>query len=101
MKSSCPKVVEESPMFRRPIAVVCLLIATQVMGAPLASAALTCEVGGVSYGVTISGSGTIAGTNGNDVIRGSDGPDTISGRNGDDVICGLGGADTLDGGPGW
>ena len=52
-----------------------------------------------NYNVIV-GSGTIAGTNGDDVIIGSAGADTIDGGNGDDVVCGRGGADTLDGGNG-
>ena len=49
-------------------------------------------------GATITGSGFIQGTGGNDVILGSDGPDTISSGDGNDVICcGFGGGDQIDG----
>lgn len=51
------------------------------------------------YNVII-GSGTINGTNGDDLIFGSAGSDTINGGNGNDVICGRGGSDTLSGGNG-
>jgi Ca2+-binding RTX toxin-like protein len=46
----------------------------------------------------VSGSGTINGTNGNDLIIGSSGSDTINGMGGDDCILGAGGDDTIDGG---
>lgn len=49
---------------------------------------------------TMTGSGTIIGTDANDVIVGSDGADTINGRGGDDLICALGGDDTIAGGLG-
>lgn len=48
----------------------------------------------------ITGSGTINGTHGNDVIIGSTGADTIDAGTGDDVVCGRGGADMIDGGNG-
>lgn len=51
------------------------------------------------YNVII-GSGTINGTDGDDLIFGSAGPDTINGGNGNDVICGRGGSDILSGGNG-
>lgn len=49
---------------------------------------------------TLTGSGTIRGTDGPDVIVGSSGPDVILGRDGDDIICGLGGDDYINGGAG-
>src|SRR5437763_5346110 len=49
---------------------------------------------------TITGSGVINGTAGDDIIYGSPGADTINGLGGNDLICGLGGADTIDGGTG-
>jgi Ca2+-binding RTX toxin-like protein len=49
---------------------------------------------------TITGSGTITGTPGDDVIIGSDSNDTILGLAGNDKICGGAGDDTLGGGPG-
>jgi Ca2+-binding RTX toxin-like protein len=48
----------------------------------------------------VSGSGTITGTNGNDLIIGSSGDDTINGLGGNDCILGEGGNDTIDGGTG-
>lgn len=44
--------------------------------------------------------GTLQGTNDNDVMVGTDGADNIDGKNGDDVICGRGGNDTISGGGG-
>lgn len=49
---------------------------------------------------TITGSGEIAGTPGDDVILGSEGADRIRGFTGNDKICGLGGDDRIGGGPG-
>ncbi|GAA4581375.1 hypothetical protein GCM10023194_12440 [Planotetraspora phitsanulokensis] len=49
---------------------------------------------------TITGSGTIYGSPGDDVIYGSPGSDTVYGYGGNDVICGMGGDDVIDGGPG-
>jgi Ca2+-binding RTX toxin-like protein len=49
---------------------------------------------------TITGSGTIVGTDANDVIIGGDGGDTIQGKGGDDTICGGPGNDSIGGGPG-
>ena len=49
---------------------------------------------------TISGSGTIMGTGGQDVICGSPGPDTIYGLGKADVVLGGGGDDTIHGGGG-
>jgi Ca2+-binding RTX toxin-like protein len=49
---------------------------------------------------TITGSGTITGTPGDDVIIGSAGDDVIKGLGGDDLICGAGGSDVIDGGSG-
>jgi Ca2+-binding RTX toxin-like protein len=52
---------------------------------------------------TITGSGVIQGTPGNDVILGSFFPDTIDGLGGDDIICGAddqGGVDRIYGGDG-
>ena len=48
----------------------------------------------------ISGSGSITGTNGNDLILGSPGDDVIHGLGGDDCILGGGGNDTISGGDG-
>jgi Ca2+-binding RTX toxin-like protein len=45
----------------------------------------------------ITGSGTITGTNQNDLILGSSGADSINGRQGLDCILGGGGDDTLNG----
>lgn len=49
---------------------------------------------------TITGSGSITGTPGDDVILGSSGADQIDGGGGNDVICGGAGDDTLRGGNG-
>jgi hypothetical protein len=49
---------------------------------------------------TITGSGSIEGTAGNDVIVGSDAADAIDGKGGNDLICGLGGDDVVSGGLG-
>jgi Ca2+-binding RTX toxin-like protein len=49
---------------------------------------------------TISGSGTITGTTGNDLIIGSTGADTIDGLGGDDCILGGNGDNTITGGDG-
>lgn len=49
---------------------------------------------------TISGTGTITGTPGDDVICGSPGADTINGGGGGDIILAGGGGDALVGGPG-
>jgi dipeptidyl aminopeptidase/acylaminoacyl peptidase len=49
---------------------------------------------------TITGSGDITGTGGNDVICGSPGPDRIAGLGGNDIIYGFGGDDQISGGPG-
>ena len=48
----------------------------------------------------VSGSGTITGTTGNDLILGSSGNDTIDGLGGDDCIIGGAGDDTIDGNDG-
>ncbi len=49
---------------------------------------------------TVTGSGDILGTEGDDVICGSPGNDRISGRGGNDIISGFGGDDSLSGGAG-
>lgn len=49
---------------------------------------------------TISGSGNLTGTSGDDVIVGSQIADTIDGLGGNDRICGLAGSDQLAGGLG-
>ena len=68
----------------------------EVLIAPNPLEGLTCN--GVA--VTLTGSGNIDGSNGDDVILGSDGADMINGGNGDDIICGGGGDDTINGGSG-
>jgi Ca2+-binding RTX toxin-like protein len=45
----------------------------------------------------VTGSGTIQGTGGDDLILGSDGDDVIFGGGGNDIICGFRGADQLFG----
>lgn len=49
---------------------------------------------------TISGSGQIVGTEGDDVICGSPGDDQIAGLGGNDILLGFGGNDSLSGGDG-
>jgi Ca2+-binding RTX toxin-like protein len=58
------------------------------------------ECNGITLTQVISGSGTLTGTQGNDLILGSSGSDTIDGRGGDNCILGGGGDDTLSGGDG-
>jgi Ca2+-binding RTX toxin-like protein len=48
----------------------------------------------------VSGSGTLTGTTGNDLIIGSAGADSIDGLSGDDCILGGGGDDSIDGNDG-
>ncbi len=55
---------------------------------------------GISLTQIISGSGTLTGTSGNDLIIGSSGADIIDGLGGDDCILGGGGDDSLDGNDG-
>jgi len=55
---------------------------------------------GISLTNLIIGSGTVTGTNGNDLILGSSGVDVIDGLGGNDCILGGGGDDTLTGGDG-
>lgn len=49
---------------------------------------------------TVTGSGTIAGTRGDDVICGSDGADSIRAKGGDDVVYAGAGNDDVKAGPG-
>lgn len=53
---------------------------------------------GISVSTLITGTGTITGTAGNDLILGSAGADTIDGLGGNDCILGGGGDDTITGG---
>ena len=78
-----------------------LLLAVGVLGL-LAATAASAQEPPTCLGepATISGSGTIVGTDGPDVIVGSTGNDTILGLGGDDLICGDLGSDTIDGGEG-
>jgi len=78
------------------IAVLVLAAGGVVAGQGLAQETTTC----FGLQATVSGSGTVVGTAGNDVIVGSFGSDTIDGGGGNDRICGLDGDDTLVGGPG-
>ena len=57
-----------------------------------------CE--GRSLGNLIAGSGSITGTEGNDLILGSSGADTIDGLGGNDCILGGGDDDLITGGDG-
>lgn len=58
------------------------------------------ECDGMTFDVTGTGTGVIAGSLGNDWIIGSDQADTISGLDGNDCIEGKAGGDIIDGGPG-
>ena len=60
----------------------------------------TCTVQGTIFRVTLTGSGQIEGTPGDDVILGSPGNDQINGRGGADVVCAGSGNDTVTLGPG-
>lgn len=55
---------------------------------------------GITLSNLITGSGTLTGTTGNDLIIASSGADVIDGVGGDDCILGGGGADTITGGDG-
>lgn len=55
---------------------------------------------GINVTSLITGSGTITGTEGNDLILGSFGADTIDGIGGNDCILGGGGDDMITGGDG-
>ncbi len=55
------------------------------------------ECNGINLNSIISGSGTINGTAGNDLILGSTGVDTLNGGAGDDCLVGGNGADVLAG----
>ena len=56
------------------------------------------ECVGLTLTNLVSGTGTITGTAGNDLILGSTGADTIDGLGGNDCILGGGGDDTITGG---
>jgi Ca2+-binding RTX toxin-like protein len=51
----------------------------------------------LAFDARINGNGTIAGTNGDDLIYGGPGNDTIDGRNGNDCLSGGGGNDDITG----
>jgi hypothetical protein len=54
----------------------------------------------LGHTATVWGSGELEGTEGDDVIVGSNAADIINGYGGDDIICGLARADIINGGPG-
>lgn len=56
------------------------------------------ECAGVAVTHLVTGSGTIKGTKGNDLILGGPGADTMSGAGGEDCLVGGGGNDIMDGG---
>ena len=56
------------------------------------------ECAGLTLTNLVSGTGTITGTAGNDLILGSTSADTIDGLGGNDCILGGGGDDTITGG---
>ena len=49
---------------------------------------------------TITGTGDLQGTAGDDIICGGPGPDRIAGLGGNDLLLGFGGDDSIEGGPG-
>lgn len=53
---------------------------------------------GLTLSTLVTGSGTLTGTEGNDLILASGGADTIAGLGGSDCIVGGGGDDVIDGG---
>ncbi len=55
---------------------------------------------GITVTTLVTGSGTITGTEGNDLILGGPGADDINGLGGNDCILGGGGDDILNGGDG-
>ncbi len=67
-----------------------------IVGVPAASATPKCD----GHTATIVGSGIIIGTDGPDVIVGSNGADTIEAGKGRDIICGRRGDDVISGGGG-
>lgn len=83
---------------RRVLVAFALLAPSVVLAASPVAAAdpPNCFIPATIYGV----SGTIVGTNGNDVIVGSPGNDIIYAGGGDDLVCGGGGDDIIDGGAG-
>ncbi|HRA48465.1 MAG TPA: hypothetical protein PK819_10405, partial [Thermomicrobiales bacterium] len=58
---------------RRTLCALLLALCSLSVGSLPSTMAASCSVNGVSYTVTKSGAGTIAGTSGNDVILGSAG----------------------------
>ena len=56
--------------------------------------------GGITVTNLVTGSGTLTGTPGNDLILAGSGADMIDGLGGDDCILGGGGDDLIDGGDG-
>ncbi len=72
--------------------------ALAMLGAASASGDSTTKCFGKQ--ATIVSSGTINGTEGNDVIVGSEGPDIINAFGGNDLVCALGGNDLIRGGLG-
>ena len=79
-----------------PVAVVAMGMASFAMPDGADAATGYCY----GYQATISGSGVIWGTAGNDIIAGSDLNDNINGLGGNDIICGRGGNDIISGSAG-
>lgn len=77
-----------------------LIAAAALLGAPASVGSRHAEALCFGSPATITGSGTIDGTNGDDVIVGSDAADSIHGKGGNDKLCGGAGDDKLGGGPG-
>src|SRR5688572_29677993 len=83
------------------IAVVALLVGSVgLLAGPAGAQEPQCGPPGEEVPATIVGSGTIVGTQGDDVIVGGAEGDTILGLGGNDVVCGESGNDRLIGGRG-
>jgi VCBS repeat-containing protein len=57
-------------------------------------------LGSAAYNLSTDDSGTLSGTNGNDIIAGNGNGQSLSGGNGNDLLFGNNGNDTIDGGAG-
>src|SRR6266540_2176351 len=93
-----PRESTRGGMMRRAFLLLALigLLSLAATGVASAQEPATC----LGIPATVTGSGTILGTDGPDVIVGSIGNDTILGLGGDDVVCGDLGNDSIDGGEG-
>lgn len=64
----------------------------------VATVTISVQAGCKGLAATITGSGTVNGTSGDDVIVTGNGADTVNGGFGNDTICTFGGNDTVNGG---